>query len=267
MSISSVRITGWSGRAEYGPMTARRQPDPAKGVFETMLVLRGAPVAREAHLSRLEASLEAVYGRRLPRSARQLVAEHGAGLELGRVRLTFVPSCGEIEVESGEIDRSLHFPAHPISLRSHPVSGGLGCHKWADRADLPPTAPGEAALLVDGDEVLEADRANVFAVRRGAVFTPPLDGRILPGVTRATTIELARAGGIEVVEGGLPLEELGSAEEIFLTNSIRGIEPVGSVDGARLDAPGPVTVALRDELRSAWKSRTAAPEGGRSLTA
>ncbi|MDQ2631353.1 MAG: aminotransferase class IV [Actinomycetota bacterium] len=246
-------------------MTSRRQPDPSLGIFETMLVVHSEPVAREAHLSRLEASLEAVYGAKLPAQAQQLVAEHAEGLELGRVRLTFVPG-GELEVESGEIDRSLHFPEHPISLRSHEVSGGLGCHKWADRADLPPTSPGEAAMLVDGNEVLEADRANVFAVRKGTVFTPPLDGRILPGVTRATTIELARAQGIEVIEGGLTAEQIRQSEEVFLTNSIRGIEPVGSLDGAALDAPGLVTVALRDDLRRAWESRTAAPEGDRSLT-
>lgn len=247
------------------PMTARRQPNPAQGIFETMLVVRGEPVACDAHLSRLEASLEAVYGVSLPGEARRLVAEHAEGLELGRLRLTFVPD-GGIEAEFGEIDRSLHFPDHPIALHSHAVSGGLGCHKWADRSAIPSSDQGEAALLVDGDEVLEADRANVFAVCKGALFTPPLDGRILPGVTRATTIELARAERIEVVESGLTLEELRQAEEVFLTNSIRGIEAIGSVDGGSLAAPGSVTAALRDGLRNAWESRAAAPEGGRSLT-
>jgi para-aminobenzoate synthetase/4-amino-4-deoxychorismate lyase len=241
------------------PMTARRKPDPSQGIFETMLVVRGAPVAREAHLSRLEASLSAVYGARLPAQARRLVAERAEGLELGRVRLTFV-SDGGIEVESGEIDRSLHFPERPIALRSHSVSGGLGCHKWADRADLPSTSPGEAALLVDGDEVLEADRANVFAVRKGTVFTPPLDGRILPGVTRATTIELARGEGVEVVEGPLTLEELRQAEEVFLTNSIRGIESIGAVDGAALESETPLTRLLAAALKSRWEKANDRPE-------
>jgi para-aminobenzoate synthetase / 4-amino-4-deoxychorismate lyase len=232
-------------------MTAARKPDPSQGIFETMLVVRGEPVAQEAHLSRLETSLEAVYGVSLPARARQLVAAHAEGLELGRVRLTFVPEIG-IEVEAGEIDRTLHFPEHPISLRSHAVSGGLGCHKWADRAAIPPSAKGEAVLVVDGEEVLEADRANVFAVLKGAVFTPPLDGRILPGVTRATTIELARAEGVEVVEEALSAEQLRRAEEVFLTNSIRGIEPVGAVDGGAVGANRPVTDRLASALRSEW---------------
>jgi para-aminobenzoate synthetase / 4-amino-4-deoxychorismate lyase len=241
-------------------MTARRNPDPSLGVFETMLVLGGMPVAREAHLSRLEASLRAVYGADLPSQARRLLAEHAEGLELGRVRLTFVPDRG-IEAESGEVDRSLHFPEQPISLRTHPVGGGLGCHKWADRSGLPPTQPGEATLLVDEDDVLEADRANVFAVRKGTVFTPPLDDRILPGVTRGTTIGLARAEGLEVVERGLGLAELRRAEEVFLTNSIRGIEPVGSIDASSFPAPGPLTSRLTTALRGTWSElrRESAP--------
>ena len=233
------------------PMTARPKPDPSQGIFETMLVVREEAVAPDAHLSRLGASLEAVYGESLPAEARQLVAEHAQGLELGRVRLTFVPS-GGIEAESGEIDRSLHFPTHPISLRSHSVGGGLGCHKWADRAGLPPTSAGEAALLVDGDEVLEADRANVFAVRKGALFTPPLDGRILPGVTRATTIELAREEGSEVVERPLSLEQLREAGEVFLTNSIRGIERICEVDGVELGPQAPLTRLLAAALKDRW---------------
>jgi para-aminobenzoate synthetase/4-amino-4-deoxychorismate lyase len=230
-----------------------RKPDPSQGIFETMLVIDGAPVAPEAHLSRLEASLGAVYGEGLPAQAGQLLAEHATGLKLGRIRLTFVPN-GGIEVEAGEIDRSLHFPEHSISLRPLAVSGGLGCHKWVDRTVLPPLDEGEAALLVDGDEVLEADRANVFAVRKGALFTPPLDGRILPGVTRATMIELAGDEQIEVAEDILTLEDLREAEEVFLTNSIRGIESAGSLDGAPFPNEKPLTALLSKALQRRWSS-------------
>jgi para-aminobenzoate synthetase / 4-amino-4-deoxychorismate lyase len=240
-------------------MMAHRQPDPSRGIFETMLVVRGEPVARDAHLVRLEASLEAVYGVGLPARTRQLVTEHAEGLELGRVRLTFIPG-GEIEVEHGEIDRSLHFPKDPISLRSHRVAGGLGSHKWADRSALPPSSQSEAAILVDGDDALEADRANAFAVRKGALFTPPLDGRILPGVTRATVLELASAEGIEVSERTLTLAELRESEEVFLTNSIRGIESVGAVDGAALDREAPLTRLLALALKHRWENANDRPK-------
>lgn len=247
------------------PMTSRPQPDPAQGIFETMLVVRGAPVLPEAHLSRLESSLVAVYGAGLPADTRRKVAERAADLDLGRVRLTFSPPT--LLIEAGEVPRSLHFPERPIALRSHPVSRGLGCHKWADRSALPPCAAGEAALLMDGGEVLEADRANVFAVHTGAVFTPPLDGRILPGVTRSTVIELAREEEIEVIESPLNLELLAGSDEVFLTNSIRGIEAVDSIDGTPFVGGRSLTGLLAEALRGKWKSGAAAPGGGRSLTA
>jgi para-aminobenzoate synthetase/4-amino-4-deoxychorismate lyase len=238
------------------PMTSHPKPDPAQGIFETMLVVRGTPVARAAHLRRLEASLEAVYGAGLPAETDTVVAEHAGGLELGRLRLTAVPSLAKrsglgLRVDAGELDDWPHFPERPVSLRPHQVSGGLGCHKWADRAALPTPAPGEAPLLVDGDEVLEAAWANVFAIRNGAVFTPPLDGRILPGVTRATVIDLARAQGVEVSEQRLTLDVLRQADGAFLTNSIRGIEMVDSVDGTQLPSSS-LTERLKDALRAEW---------------
>lgn len=238
------------------PMTSHPQPDPAQGIFETMLVIRGEPVARAAHLARLEASLEAVYGAGLPAETDAVVAEHADGLELGRLRLTAVPSAPHsglaLQVDAGELEGWPHFPERPVSLRPHEVSGGLGCHKWADRAALPTPAPGEAPLLVDDGQVLEAAWANVFAVRDGAVFTPPLDGRILPGVTRATVVELARARGFEVFERALTLEELRQADEVFLTNSIRGVETVDSVKDTRLPGIAPLTRLLSDALRAEW---------------
>jgi para-aminobenzoate synthetase / 4-amino-4-deoxychorismate lyase len=236
-------------------MASHRKPDPAQGIFETMLVVRGEPIMPAAHLERLEVSLEAVYGTELPARARQVVAEHAESLELGRLRLTVVPAGAKgpgLAVDAGELDGWPHFPQQPVALRPHQVDGGLGCHKWADRAALPSPIAGEAPLLIDGEKVLEVAWANVFAVRRGALFTPPLDGRILPGVTRATTIELARARGIEAIERPLPLAELKDADEVFLTNSIRGVEIVAAVDGKVLGALGPVTAALRDDLRTAW---------------
>ena len=55
-------------------------------------------------------------------------------------------------------------------------------------------------LLGEGGAPLETSRANVFAVRGGTLTTPPLDGRILPGIARARTIEIAGAMGIGLRE-------------------------------------------------------------------
>lgn len=243
--------------------TNRYRPDPSKGIFETMLVVRGAPVALDAHLSRLRTSVEALYEGDLPAQVRKLVVEHAAGLELGRLRLTVAPAVGNERlaprVEASELDRSLHFPERALTLRPHPVPGGLGTHKWVDRAAIPPGSKEEAPLLIDRGEVLEAGWANVFAVRGGTLFTPPLDGRILPGVTRATVIELARGRGIEVIESALTLTELQEAEGVFLTNSIRGIERVHSIERAPLASEDRLARSLEIDLRKHWSLSRADP--------
>ena len=136
--------------------------------------------------------------------------------------------------------------AGPAQLAAVCVPGGLGAHKWRDRrlldalsARVAPAVP----LLVDLDGlVLEASRASVFAVTRRHALTPPLDGRILPGVTRADVLAAADALGLDVREDELPLEHLEAADEVFLTGALRGVEPVRG---------GEVTAALADEVAAA----------------
>jgi len=133
---------------------------------------------------------------------------------------------------------------------SHVVPGGLGEHKWVDRSLLDEAQaglPGDVLpLVVDSDgAVLEASRANVFVVHDGALHTPPLDGRILPGITRARLIERAAAAAIPVHERALSRDDLLAADEVFLTGSVRGIELATSLDGIALGDERRVSDALR----------------------
>ena len=80
-------------------------------------------------------------------------------------------------------------------------------------------------------EILETDRANVFAVIDGVLLTPPADGRLLPGTTRAAVMRAARDRGIRVGQKPLTLDELASATEVFVTNAVVGVLPVAAVDG------------------------------------
>ncbi len=88
--------------------------------------------------------------------------------------------------------------AEAVTLRPVVVPGGIGPHKWRDRRLLSRLsgdarlAADEHLLIVDANgDVLETDRSNVFAVLGGVLHTPPLDGRFLPGVTRAAILRLA----------------------------------------------------------------------------
>jgi para-aminobenzoate synthetase/4-amino-4-deoxychorismate lyase len=148
-------------------------------------------------------------------------------------------------------------PSTPISLHTLQLPGGLGAHKWADRSLLEEAQAGllddGMPLVVDTDgAALEASRANLFAVRNGALFTPPLDGRILPGVTRARVLEIAAAVGLETHEDPLSGDDLHGASEVFLTGSVRGIERVRSLDGAALMPGGEIGSRIEAELHHAW---------------
>jgi para-aminobenzoate synthetase/4-amino-4-deoxychorismate lyase len=245
-------------------MTTPQRPDPTRGVFETMLVLGGEPVELAAHLDRIGASLAALYGGELPPAAGVLVREECAGLPLGRVRLTVAPADGTFACEAvaAAIEPEIVFPTwkRGAELRGLPLRGGLGAHKLVDRPGLPDCTGAVVPLLTEPDgEVLEGGRANVFVAQRGVLVTPAADGRILPGLTLAATIAAAREEAIEVEERALTREELLDADEVFLTGSVRGVEPARSLDGARLAAGGEVGALIAAALRRRYRTSRTAP--------
>jgi para-aminobenzoate synthetase / 4-amino-4-deoxychorismate lyase len=235
-------------------------PDPEKGVFETMLVVEGRAVEIDAHLARLEASLEALFGAAMPVGVRDDLLAEASNLSLGRLRLTVAPGSGSLvhSIAVADVDRATVFPGweRSVALRGVPAPDWAGGHKWADRSGLErleASLDGEAPLLLgEGGVPLETSRANVFAVRGGALTTPPLDGRVLPGIARARTIEIVAALGIEVRGRDMALADLQDAEEVFLTGSVRGIEPARSLDGVELKARGDMTAFLAAQLRRHW---------------
>jgi para-aminobenzoate synthetase / 4-amino-4-deoxychorismate lyase len=247
------------------PMAERWQPDRSRGVFETLLVVDGEPIELKAHLARLASSLEDVYSQPLPPHLEDKLRQAATDISLGRLRCTLAPVEGGLQLDllAGGVELEAVFPNRGVHLRSHPIIGGLGPHKWAHRPGINRPAPDEAgALILDEGEVLEAGWANVFAVRGGTLFTPPLDGRLLPGTTRAAVLELATKEGIETNEQPLNPDNLSTAEETFLTGSIRGIEPALSLDGQPLPACGDFSHRLAAALRQRWNLPNDAPQAG-----
>lgn len=104
----------------------------------------------------------------------------------------------------------------------------------------------EALMLNTKGEVAECTGDNIFIVRNGDVFTPPLDAGILDGITRQTVITLAREEGLKVYEHGLTKYDIYTADECFLTGSAAEIIPVVKIDNRVIGAgrPGPVTKDL-----------------------
>jgi para-aminobenzoate synthetase/4-amino-4-deoxychorismate lyase len=224
-----------------------------------MLVLDGRAIELEAHLSRLEASLSALFDLELPPGTRGDVIERARPIAHGKLRLTVVAKGRRLSstISTTELARPLVFPAAAtaIALRGVTVEGGLGSHKWADRAlleEAEAASPETVPLLVDREGwVLEASRGSVFLAREGKVMTPPADGRILPGIARRRVLEVAAATGIEAGEERLTLDDLRSGED-FLAGSVRGVEPVRSVDGSILPVVDLVSRRLATDLKRRW---------------
>lgn len=239
-----------------------------------MLVIAGRPVELDAHLERLETSLATLYGAALPAAARGAVLEGAGTVAHGKLRVTVGPGRGRVRIDAGEVEPAAVFPGweRNVSLHSITVAGGLGCHKWADRRLLEKAESAlsrrQLPLLLDADgSVLEASRASVFSVAGGLLLTPPSDGRILPSIARRQAIEAAREAGIEVRERTLGRDDL-QRGEAFLTGSVRGVEPVRSLDGAALPPPGSLSARVADGLRRRWglaaqAEPVAAAAGGR----
>jgi para-aminobenzoate synthetase/4-amino-4-deoxychorismate lyase len=207
-----------------------QRPDPALGVFETVLVEHGRPVGLERHLARLAASIEVLYGTTLPPTllaGAQAAAAQAADAPRARMRVLADPA-GTVRINVPPAgDRR----EDPTTLVPFALPGGLGAHKWRDRRlleALAEAAGGDVPLLVDTDgHVLEAAYANVWIVEGEALLTPPADGRILPGTTR----EALLAADALAREAPIDLARLARADAVFLTSSISGRHPARLRDG------------------------------------
>ena len=224
-----ARVARRGGDVVGPPRVARRgpkptpRPDPAAGLYETVLVTGGEPrrPRRPPRPPRRERP------RALRRGAAADLAERAAaaarGHERARLRIDLVPG------EDATVAVTPLGAIAPARLRPVVLPGGLGPHKWRDRtlleaheADDPATLP----LLLDADGfVLEASRASIVVrAAGGRLYTPPDDGRILPGVTARRSGALPRA---------LTLADLEAAEAVYIASALRGLPPADSDLGCR----------------------------------
>ncbi len=252
-----LREAGGAPVGGEAPVSRHPRPDPALGLLETLALVAGRPIELEGHLERLRTSAREVYGGavdgaigELERSVRELPLAHAAGVH--RVRLVLRPprDSAEVEVEVVPVDLRDVAPGWAVELLPVTVPGGLGPHKWVDRrlvSDAVRGRDGSEALIVDLDgTILETGSGNVFVVENGSVSTPPADGRILPGITRAIVRDQLGAR-----EEPISLGRLRAADELFVTSSVRGVQ------GARLATAvtpgrGPLATAAAHALARRW---------------
>jgi len=251
------------------------------GVYETLRTYAGRPFRLDRHLERLRGSAArlgialALGDGELSRRLQALLAR--AANPESYIRLIVTRGVGDISYNFDRVKGPTvvmavkPFPAYPehhfrdgvdaiVSSirRNHPQaldpaikSCNLLNNILAVR-EAQARGVGEAILLNQAGDVAEGASTNVFAVRAGALVTPPLDAGILAGITRDVVIELGRRRGLDVREERLALSALLGADEAFLTSTTRELAPIRSVDGRPIGSgrPGPTTLALLSAFRA-----------------
>lgn len=116
----------------------------------------------------------------------------------------------------------------------------------------------EGISVTDRGTISEGSAENVFVVREGVIYTPPLVSAILGGITRDAVIKLSRKLGYQVIEMELPREFLYIGDEVFLTGTAAEVTPVRSVD--RIDvgcgSRGPITEKIQSAFFGLFDGRT-----------
>lgn len=195
-------------------------PDPARGVFETILVEQRQALWIDDHLARLRTSVLTLYDLQLGDELDAIVAATLPDEPHDPRRMRVVASStGALQAELAPLGPAAD--PTPVELAPWTVPGGLGAHKWADRRAVNEATErlGATPLIIDEDgAVLEAAWGNVWAVEAGRLVTPPADGRLLPGVTRARLLSTEP----RAAEEPLTLERLEAADVILLTSALRG---------------------------------------------
>ncbi len=245
-------------------------------VYEVVRTYDGVPFMLEAHLARLESSAARI-GMRLPvplsTFAEEVHTVHAAsGNPDSYIRIVSTRGSGPLGLDPGLAEHPTHIvvamPLNPpapsvyaegaavalVSVRRNlrdaidPMAKtGNYLNSVMALAEAKKAGAYEAIMLDHRDYVTEGASSNIFAVLGDTILTPALDAGILEGITRSAVFSACQEGGLRVLE--LPLTEaaLRSADEVFITSSIREIVPIVTVDGAPVGAgkPGPVYAQIR----------------------
>lgn len=253
----------------------------ADAVYEVIEVLGGRLVDGTRHLDRLERSLSEL-GMAMPMSRAALSNVLRETIKRNRVRDGSV----YMQVSRGAGRRDFALPSSDVRqtvvavARSQPRAAiaaqaetGIAVvtrrdPRWA-RCDIKTVmllpavlakndAKAEGAkevwFLDENGNVTEGASSNAWIVTaNGTLVTRFLDARILPGITRATALNAARALQMPVEERSFTLQEARAAREAFITSATNTVMPVVTIDGQSVGdgKPGPLTVRLRHAFHHA----------------
>lgn len=135
---------------------------------------------------------------------------------------------------------------HPNVMPTHAKAAGNYVNSFLAKTESSRLGFDDAVMLDPEGFVGECTGENVFVVRRGQVFTPPLSS-VLEGITRDTVVALARDAGLSVIEERLVRDRLYEADEVFICGTAAEIMGVREIDFrvVRDGVIGPVTRTLQ----------------------
>lgn len=243
------------------------------GVFTTLRIYRGVPFAFELHWARMERDakrlgVQIAQTQSTVHKALQQLTDANHRTE-GMARVSFIRNLGGLWAQAPNRPSTdlliftrevASWPAaHRLSLQPMGIfSGGrfAGAKmlSWVQHAALLETALeegyDETLLLNEKDQLSECTSANVFLVKQGKVLTPPLSSGCLPGITREILLQQAPIGRTQLHERDLTVDDLSSADEVFVTSTTREVAAVKTISPHwNYPAPGQVTVSLAKTFR------------------
>ncbi len=256
------------------------------GVFETMRGYSGRLFRLSAHLDRLRSGARflgfSIDCDEVTTVATKLLAES----TLNHARIRIIITGGQVGKPSIVITVEQYLPPSEADYRS-----GIGAITASIRRNTPSPVyryktlnqientlakkeaesrrAVEAVIINEFDQVAETNRGNVFIVKNAVLKTPGLDAGILPGITRAAVLDLARGLDISAIECDLGSAELQNADEIFITSSLIEVMPITLLDGATVGdgSIGPMTARVRRAYQELVAAETGVPITDKRLSA
>jgi branched-chain amino acid aminotransferase len=255
-------------------------------VFETLRTYGGEPFALEAHLSRLKESASRVLIE-LPVELNQMAEEvrsaiEQAGFDESYVRVMVTRGQGALGLDPRVATKPLRVlivtPLSSPPLGDYEDGIAVITYETSRVPDETPAAgakignylvavlahqkAGEAgakeALIKNArGEVVEGATSNVFWMKDGKLWTPPLSAGILAGITRHHILEAAKDLGLSVETRVPTVQELLDSDGVFISSSIREMLPVVSIDGKKVSA-GKVPELTRN-LHAQFRKNAGAP--------
>jgi len=244
------------------------------GVFTTLRIYRGQPFEFHRHWLRMardaaRLGIDLIYNEAHVREQIVGLARANQRVE-GMSRVWFVRNTGGLWCDDRErpptdlLVFTRELAAWPDSHRlllqenavySASVLAGAKMLSWAQNVLLLERAHAEgfddSLLLNEKGELAECTSANIFLVRSGQVFTPPLSSGCLPGVTRDVLFEVAAQAGVAIFEESLTPDDLSGADEAFISSTTREVAGVKFVSPRwRYVAPGQITTTLEAAFRN-----------------